>query len=139
VRGLAEWGRETWRTGTDRRVPLFRPTKFAFASSVTVQLILAAKRAFPISTNCLSAVRVVGLLNNPRMEPERRAMCSRQGTAYPSPCKHCIGDQTSSGSMPIRSLTATRNFWCSPSIVPSSGSRHVRAGTESDRVRPPAR
>jgi hypothetical protein len=84
VRGLAEWGRETWRTGTDRLVPLFRPTKFAFASSVTVQLILAAKRAFPISTNCLSAVRVVGLLNNPRMEPERRAMCSRLGAAYPS-------------------------------------------------------
>ena len=31
---------------------------------MTVQLILAAKRGFPIAPDCLPAVRVVGLLNN---------------------------------------------------------------------------
>ena len=60
---------DSWRTGTGRTDAshCFVVTKFAFASSVTVQLILAAKRAFPIAPDCLSAVRVVGLLNNPRM------------------------------------------------------------------------
>ena len=54
-------------TGRTDASHCFVSTKFAFASSVTVQLILAAKRAFPIAPACLPAVRVVGLLNNPRM------------------------------------------------------------------------
>jgi hypothetical protein len=75
---------ENW-DGTDRRVPLFRPTKFAFSSSVTVQLIPCRQARVSPSTLCLSAVRVVGLLNNPRMEPEQRAMCSRLAFAKTVP------------------------------------------------------
>jgi hypothetical protein len=69
VRGLAEWGGRQLESGTGRTDAshCFVPTKVRVATSVTVQLILAAKRGFPIAPDCLPAVRVVGLLNTPRM------------------------------------------------------------------------